>query len=318
MSKELSLIQFIEQFSSEEKCIFYLFQVRNVLGVCSKCGGNRMSPISTRPHQFYCKDCHSQYSVLKGTLFENSKVSLNKWFLAIFLASRDKRGVSALTLSRELDIARPHTQSILRELRNLMANRDQNYKLTEIIEIDEFYIGASGGKQGRGTAKNKVIIALSYKTLAKNIETNEFVKDYEDSLSDMFNDSSQYEIMDIPMYCKMCVVDALDSKTINNFVVKNIEGGSKIITDKYRGYNKLLETNNIHEQIEFDLDENQYKNLHIVISNLKSFVLGTYHGLGNEYLQSYLDEFCYRFNRRKMHDSLFNRLLELAIENKQE
>ncbi|MDR4968055.1 MAG: IS1595 family transposase [Acholeplasmataceae bacterium] len=264
-----------------------------------------MSPISTRPHQFYCKDCHSQYSVLKGTLFENSKVSLNKWFLAIFLASRDKRGVSALTLSRELDIARPHTLSMLRALRNLMASRDQNYKLTEIVEIDEFYIGASGGKQGRGTSKNKVIMALSYKTVAKNIETNEFVEDYEDSISD------------IPMYCKMTVVDVLDAKTINSFVVNNIESGSKIITDKYRGYNKLLETNNVHEKIEFDLNGNQYKNLHIVISNLKSFVLGTYHGLGNEYLQSYLDEFCYRFNRRKMHDSLFNRLLELTIENKQ-
>jgi len=274
-----------------------------------------MAPISTRPHQFYCKDCHGQYSVLKGTLFENSKIPLHKWFLAIFLASRDKRGVSALTLSRELDIARPHTLGMLRELRTLMALRDQNYKLSEIIEMDEFYIGASGGKQGRGSSKNKVIIALSYKTIAKNIETDEFIAYYEDSISEMFNEDSQYEIIDIPMYCKMSIVEALDSITINQFVINNIEIGSKIITDNYRGYNRLLETGNEHENVVFDLNGTQYKNLHIVISNLKSFVLGTYHGLGSEYLQSYLDEFCYRFNRRKTHDILFNKLLDLAIEN---
>ena len=315
MSKELSLIQFIERFSSEEKCIKYLFDVRNPSAVCAKCNGNRMAPISTRPHQFYCKDCHGQYCVLKGTLFENSKIPLHKWFLAIFLASRDKRGVSALTLSRELDIARPHTLGMLRELRTLMALRDQNYKLSEIIEMDEFYIGASGGKQGRGSSKNKVIIALSYKTIAKNIETDEFIAYYEDSISEMFNEDSQYEIIDIPMYCKMSIVEALDSITINQFVINNIEIGSKIITDNYRGYNRLLETGNEHENVVFDLNGTQYKNLHIVISNLKSFVLGTYHGLGSEYLQSYLDEFCYRFNRRKTHDILFNKLLDLAIEN---
>lgn len=313
MSKELSLIQFIERFSSEEACTTYLFSMRYSQFACAKCGGFRFSPIGTRPHQYYCLECHAQLSVLKGTLFENTKFAMNKWFLAIFLASRDKRGISALTLSRELDLSLPTTMAMLRELRGLMAKRDQSYHLAGAIEIDEFFIGSPGGKQGRGTAKNKVIIALSYQTVLWNRNTNEFVDDYQDSVSEMFSPDEGVELIDIPMYCKMTVTEALDSEAINTFIRDTIEPGSLIITDRYKGYNRILETGNLHETVPFDLNENQYHYLHVVISNLKSFVLGTYHGLGSEYLQSYLDEFCYRFNRRKLHESLFDRLLKLAL-----
>jgi len=312
MTKELSLIGFIEQFSTEEKCIEYLFHLRYPHYSCEKCGNRRASPITTRPHQYYCKSCHKQISIIKGTLFENSKIAMHKWFLAIFLASRDKRGVSAMTLSRELELARPTTMDMLRELRSLMAVREQVYQLSGMIEIDEFFIGSPGGKQGRGTSKNKVIIALSYQTVAKDKKTNEFVNLYQDSTSEEFN-TDDYEIIDIPMYCKMLVVESLDSTSINRFVTDVIEPGSFIITDGYQGYNKLIQTGNEHLSTDFDPNEAQFHHLHIVISNLKSFVLGTYHGLGPEYLQSYLVEFCYRFNRRKLHETLFDRLLQLAI-----
>lgn len=315
MSKELSLIQFIDRFSTEETCIAYLFHLRYPDYRCKKCGGTRISSIQSRPHQYYCLECHRQISVITGTLFENTKFSLNKWFLAIFLASRDKRGVSALTLSRELDLSLPTTLSMLRDLRGRMAKRDRAYQLSGSIEMDEFFIGAPGGKQGRRTAKNRVIIALSYQTVTRNVDTDEFVAGYQDSVSVIFQASDDFEMIDIPMYCKMLVTEALDSEAINGFIMENIELGSLMITDKYKGYNRILETGNQHETIPFDRNGNQYHYLHVVISNLKSFVMGTYHGLGSEYLQSYLDEFCYRFNRRKLHESLFDRLLKLTIEN---
>jgi len=312
MARELSLIRFMEEFSTEERCISYLFRLRFPDYACEKCGDKRFSPITTRPHQYYCKSCHKQISIIKGTLFENCKIAMNQWFLAIFLASRDKRGVSAMTLSRELDLARPTTMEMLRELRTLMAVREQAYQLSGMIEVDEFFIGSPGGKQGRGTSKNKVLIALSYQTVAIDKRTDEFVDVYQDSTSEEFN-TEDYELIDIPMYCKMLVVEALDSKSINQFVTNVIEPGSLIITDGYQAYNKLIQTGNQHLSTNFDLEESQFHHLHIVISNLKSFVLGTYHGLGSEYLQSYLDEFCYRFNRRKLHETLFDRLLQLAL-----
>jgi hypothetical protein len=201
---------------------------------------------------------------------------------------------------------------MLRELRTLMAIREQAYQLSRMIEIDEFFIGASGGKQGRGTSKNKVLIALSYQTVAKDKKTDEFVDAYLDSTFEEFN-TDDYELIDIPMYCKMRIVDSLDYKAINHFITDVIETDSFIITDGYFGYNKVIQTGNQHLTSEFDPNEAQFHYLHIVISNLKTFVLGTYHGLGPEYLQTYLDEFCYRFNRRKLHETLFDRLLMLAI-----
>jgi transposase-like protein len=256
--------------------------------------------------------CHKQISVIKNTLFENSKIALHKWFLAIFLASRDKRGVSAMTLSRELELARPTTMEMLRELRTLMAVREQAYQLSGMIEVDEFFIGASGGKQGRGTSKSKGLIALSYQTIAKDKITDEFLDVYQDSTSEEFN-NDDYELIDIPMYCKMLVVESVDAKAINQFVADVIEPGSFIITDGHQGYNQLIQTGNQRLSTDFDPNEAKFHHLHIVISNLKSFVLGTYHGLGPEYLQTYLDEFCYRFNRRKLHETLFDRLLQLAL-----
>lgn len=315
VSRELSLIQFIERFGTEEACVEHLFRMRYDDISCPKCGGVRYSSISSRPHQFYCLDCHTQRSVLKGTLFENTKFSMHKWFLAIFLASRDKRGVSALTLSRELDLSLPTTMLMLRELRALMADRDQIYQLTGTIEMDEFFIGAPGGKQGRGTSKNKVIIALSYQTTTKSIDSDEFGEGYQDTVSEMLQPEEEFVPTDIPMYCKMMVSDSLSADAINGFIRDKIEPGSVIVTDEYKGYHRILETNNSHETVPFDPADKQFHFLHIVISNLKSFVLGTYHGLGSEYLQSYLDEFCYRFNRRKMHESLFDRLLKLTLKN---
>lgn len=123
---------------SEEACTTSLFAMRYSQYACAKCGGFRFSPIGTRPHQNYCLECHAQLSVLTGTLFENTKFAMNQWFLAIFLASRDKRGISALTLSRGLDLSLPTTMAMLRELRGLMANSDQSYHLAGAIEIDAF------------------------------------------------------------------------------------------------------------------------------------------------------------------------------------
>jgi transposase-like protein len=314
-TENLSLIKFIEQFHSEELCVSYLFFLRyGNTYECLKCGNQRFSPITTRPHQYYCLTCKTQFSVLTKTLFENTKIPLHKWFLAIFLMVRDKRGISALTLSRELDLHRNTTMPMLHELRMLMAERDRAYKLYGLIEMDEFFIGAPSHVQGRGTTKNKVIIALSYQNITTNGQNDEFEDTYQDSTSEVLSERSEIDI-EVPMYCKMLVVDALDSRTINQFVKDKIMSGSTIITDSYRGYNKLLELEINHQIEDFSSDEIRYKYLHIVISNLKSYVLGTYHGLGGENLQVFLDEFCYRFNRRKMHESLFDRLLKLAVNN---
>ncbi len=116
------------------------------------------------------------------------------------------------------------------------------------------------------------------------------------------------------MYLKMLHVDNLNSATINQFVSNYIDQNSTIITDGYKGYNKLSQKDFKHIRQSYQSDQQMYRTLHIIISNFKSFILGKYHGgIKTEQLQDYLDEFSFRFNHRKESKLLFDILLELCV-----
>jgi len=116
------------------------------------------------------------------------------------------------------------------------------------------------------------------------------------------------------MYLKMLYVENLNSETINQFVSNYIDEKATIITDGYRGYNNLSQRDSDHIRKAYNPDDQTYRTLHIIISNFKSFILGTYHGgIRREQLQEYLDEFSFRFNHRKESKLLFDILLELCV-----
>ena len=281
--ENMNLIEFIEKCGSEEKCREKLFKLRWPDGhECSKCGCKESKKVTNR-NEYICVNCGRQFSLISGTVFEGTKLPIQKWFCAIFLMSKDKRGVSALELSRELNINYKSARLMVINLKNAMSKRDMEYMLEGIIEMDEFYIGkGSNGKRGRGTDKSKVLISLSK------------------------NEQNQMQ------YLKLQVCDDLKSDTVNAFVKENIKVGSTIISDGFRSYNGLLEIDMEHK-VEISGENDEYLSLHTIISNIKSFVLGTYHGLDTDQLQICLNEFCYRFNRRYCHGSLFERLLKLCI-----
>jgi len=110
----------------------------------------------------------------------------------------------------------------------------------------------------------------------------------------------------------MQVVTDLKGKTIAKFAKNNIADGTTVQTDAYHSYRKPLAEKYQHIYQVFDADSDMLKWLHIIVSNAKAFVAGTFHGLGKKHLQSYLDEYCYRFNRRCMGGIIFDRLL-LAV-----
>lgn len=176
---------------------------------------------------------------------------------------------------------------MLHKIRRAMSKRDANYKLCGLIEMDDSYFGGSkeGGKRGRGTAKAKVIVSVS---------------------------TSKQEN---PMFAKMEVVDQIDQENIHDVASKEVAQGSTIKSDGLNVYSKLPEKGYFHTSIVVK-DTNICKALpwvHILVSNAKAFIAGTYHGLGRKHLQAYLDEFCYRFNRRFWEDQLFGRLLNACV-----
>ena len=279
-SKPQSLIQFQQHFSNEEACVKYLYQIRWPNGwVCPKCQSKKCYPIEHR-HVYECSECHYQASVTAGTIFHKTRTPLHIWFLAVFLVTTDKRGFSSLGLSKMLGISQKRAWLMLQKIRKSMANRDERYQLTGLVELDESFFGATkeGGRRGRGTAKTKVLVGLSLDHLGR------------------------------PCYLRFKVLPRINRNTLEPVIEKLIISGATIKTDGLRSYMSLSQKGYQHERIlanQTNILESM-RWLHTMVSNAKALIGGTFHGLDSKYLQSYLDEFSYRFNRRHILDQIFD------------
>jgi transposase-like protein len=201
-----------------------------------------------------------------------------------------KNGASALGLQQVLGLKSHQTAwTWLHKIRKAMVNPKRS-KLSGTIEIDETYIGGEAiGKHGRG-AKNKVLVAVACELDGKKLGR-----------------------------CRMKIIPDASSKSLSDFVSENIETGSILITDGWKGYNgieKLNYTSEIHIQKSETDEEKLLPHIHTIISLLKRWLLGTHQGaVESVHLQAYLDEYVFRFNRRKsaQRGLLFYRLLESAM-----
>ena len=282
---EISFFEFQERFQTEDDCFRYLKKLRWPEGfVCPKCG-HAEAYFMRKRKVFQCKNCRHQTSVTVNTIFHRTHVPLKKWFWTIFLVGTDKRGCSAKRLEKLIGVHYATAWLMIHKIRRAMENRDSLYKLSKFIEMDDSYFGGStSGKRGRGAAnKSTVVVAV------ENRGTG-------------------------PGFAKMEVVNIMHSKHIKDFALRAIEEEQTIHTDDYPSYNvldvafhHLGETVKPHEAME------KLPWVHILIGNAKSFIRGTYHGVSHKHLQSYLGEFCYRFNRRFNELKITDRLLTACL-----
>jgi transposase-like protein len=285
--QEISLIEFQQRFQSEEDCEKRLFELRWPDGfVCPRCGGKDYYNLPKR-HLFQCKGCNYQTSLTAGTVMHGTRTPLLKWFWAIFLVSTDKRGYSALALSKKIGVSYWVAWTMLQKIRQGMRDRDSHYKLAGVIEMDDAFFGGSkegGDKRGRGSSKIPVIVEAS--TNGEGIG-----------------------------YARMTVVDHVDGKTVKETIKANIKESQVIKTDGFSSYHVVKEEGHNHQReiIKGRKAHEVLKWIHILISNAKAFILGTFHGLDKKHLQAYLDEFCYRFNRRWFENQLFDRLVTACV-----
>jgi transposase-like protein len=286
-SKPQSLVQFQQRFSNEDACIKYLYQTRWPDGwVCPKCQSKKSYYIEHR-HVYECSECHYQASVTARTIFHKTRTSLHLWFLAIFLVTTDKRGFSSLGLSKMLGISQKRAWLMLQKVRKAMATRDERYQLAGLVELDESFFGATkeGGSRGRGTAKTKVLVGLSLDHLGR------------------------------PCYLRFKVLPRINRETLDPVIEKLIIPGATIKTDGLRSYMSLSQKGYQHERILMSKTNilESMRWLHTMVSNAKALIGGTFHGLDSKYLQSYLDEFSYRFNRRHMLDQIFEHCIAAMV-----
>jgi transposase-like protein len=192
-----------------------------------------------------------------------------------------------MRLKRELSIAYDTAWTMTHKIRNAMKQRDENYVLQGIIELDDAFFGSpsEGAKRGRGTDKTPVVIGLS------------------------LGDEGH------PLYVRAQVIENVDGDTVTALAKELIAKGSEIRSDGYPSYQPLAKNGYTLRAEKFDHKgkPEHLKWLHIIVSNMKTFFLGTYHGIGGEHMQAYLDEFCYRFNRRKWQTQLFPRTIHACL-----
>ena len=277
----MSLLEFQARFPADRECYDYLLPTRFPGGfACPKCGSAKSGQISTRG-LWQCKGCRAQVSLTAGTMFHRTRTPLRLWFWAIFLVARDKRGHSALQLKKELGIPYDRAWLMLHKIRSAMAYRDSRYRLNGVVELDEAYFGAPdpSGK-GRGTGRAKALVAVSITEDGK------------------------------PRFAKIQKVARLDGRRVKRLAADVIAPGTRIRTDGLNSY-RCLSKRYVHEPVVATgkPKDKLLKWVHVAISNAKSFIMGTFHGLDAKHLQRYLDEFCYRFNRRYREAELFDRLL---------
>lgn len=236
------------------------------------------------PESFECSHCHRQTSITAGTLFHASKVSLTQWFWAIYWMSSDKGSVSALRLSKLIGVSWRTAHKMLRKLRIAMGHQDSLYRLHGVIELDDALIGGKrAGKRGRGAeGKTPMIVACEHN----------YGK---------------------PGFVALQAVASVNHDATRQFAKAHLDREQTVHTDALRALNTLAETQHHVAKVTPPEQASEWLPwVHVVISNFKAFVLGTYHGISGKYVQEYLDEFTYRLNRRFWEDEIPNRLLRLA------
>jgi transposase-like protein len=155
------LLEFAARFGTEERCIEHLAELRWPDGfVCSSCGGRAAWRLKARPRVYECGRCHRQESVTAGTVFHRTRTDLSKWFLAAYLMGRDKRGVSAKFLQRELGVAYQTAWTLAHKLRHGLSE-DPARPLRGFREADETFIGGRGDPTSRGQARPTLTRAWS-------------------------------------------------------------------------------------------------------------------------------------------------------------
>lgn len=282
--KGLRFKEFRQRFQTEESCEAYLFELRWPEGfVCPKCGEKGCYQLSGR-REYVCKHCHRQSSVTAGTVLHRTHLPLTIWFWAIYLMARDKRGISAVQLSRELEISYSSAWYLLHRLRKAMGQRDQDYILSGVIELDDAYFGSPkrNGKRGRGTEKPSALIEVSLTEEGH------------------------------PQFLKI-QISKLDAASVAAVAQRTIYPGSEIHSDALDAFRAALRGKYTHQFQVSGKGSGSLHWVHTLISNIKTFLLGTYHGIGKKHLQSYFDEFAFRFNRRFWPDQLFPRLLHSVV-----
>jgi transposase-like protein len=292
-----SLFDFVNYFNSEERCIRAIREARwgNGEAVCPYCGCTHTYECSNG--KFACSHCQKTFSVTVGTIFENTKLSLAKWFLAMYLISSHKKGISSCQLARDIKVTQKTAWFMLQKVRSLYA-QDDSEALEGDVEMDEMYLGGretnkhedkrTEGTQGRSTKTKTPIFGMIQR--GGNI------------VATKVEDSKGATLMPI----------------VEQFIAE----GTHIYTDEGAMYVKLASMGFVHDIVNHKAKE--YVRANDIHTNsiegfwahFKRVIFSTYHMVSKDYLQRYIDEQVFRWNTREEQPSeRFSMMFEKAVKS---
>lgn len=285
-----SLIEVIQAFSNEERCIEYLKQLRwSGNPICPTCNCDKIYEFKDKK-RYQCSTCTKQFNVKVGTIFENTKIKLSKWFTAIYLLTAHKKGISSLQLSRDLNVTQKTAWFMLQRIREMLKIKELPI-IETIAEIDEVYIG--------GKEKNKLKKKKKLHISGRSIESKTPI----------------LGIMERGKGVRAFKMQTVSDTVIQSFIFKHISSTARIMTDGWRAYRKLstrydhsIINHNQGEYVRGDVHTNTIEGFW---SLLKRGIIGIYHYASKKHLQKYVDEFVFRYNTHTMNDcSRFYKAIE--------
>jgi len=285
-----SLPEFEAQFPDDEACARWLFGKRWPDGFrCPGCGHDKGWELGRGTLLVGCARCHRQTSVTAGTVLHRSHLPLKLWFLAAWLVATHKNGMSARQLWLQLGLGSYKTAWLLpRKLRRAMVDPERE-PLAGLVEVDETSLSFRTkddpvtAKPGR-SHEGRLLIAGAVEIVGKG-----------------------------PGRVRLTVIGDYSAATLNAFVAGNVAAGSTVVSDGWSGYATLTDVKHDPRLIGFAPAHLVLPWIHRVFANAKRWALGVYHGLRRQHLQAYLDEFVFRFDRRRNPAAAFERLLGLSL-----
>lgn len=285
-----NLIQVMQYFSDEKVCLQHLREMRWKEGVyCPHCGNTKVYTFTDGKY-YKCAGCRKKFTDKVGSIFEDSKVPLQKWFVAVYLISSHKKGISSLQLGKDLGVTQKTAWFILHRLRHASNTKAFNAPLKNTVEADETYVGGKEknkhkskrveGTQGRSTLTKTPVLAI--------VERKGIVK--------------------------ATVATNVDSREIGKFITNNVVLGSNLMTDEYRIYQsvKWLYKHNFvkHGAGEYVVNDCHTNTIEGFFSLLKRGIIGIYHFVSPKHLGNYLNEFTFRYNSKDFtEETRFNLLI---------
>jgi len=304
----MKLIDFFKHYPDEESCQAAFIAYRLQEGVkCKKCGSTSHYWKKNR-EQWECKSCKHRTTLKSGTVMQSSKLPYQYWFIAMHLITSTKKSFSAKEIQRQIGHKRYEPiWAMVHKLRSVMGLRDEHYQLGEEIELDEGFFEtvsitrdkAEPLKRGRGSQRQSTVLVAA--------ESKVEEQDY---------NPKKHGTKKRVRYLKMTVIESLKKEDLAAVVKENVKKNTKIVSDKSNSYNDLRKDYDLDSKI---IPKNEINTIlpwvHTAISNAKRLLLDVHHRIDDDFLQNYLNEYCFKFNRRYF-DNIFDRLMVAAVSNR--